>query len=128
MQAGTLDCNADLYWRIIAQRGRDKAIPFASIDKLSDHALGHTKYFISLARRQNCNVAEVIILCLDRKLPPFPTFGHNSYAIDQSFRTYAVGNLGRLQYIMTTKTTNISDQRMVKDWYLANQSNIYETN
>jgi len=67
LKADTLDCSADLYWRIIAKG--DKAIPFL-IDKLTDTTQTSIRYH---CKATPLNVAEVAQFALT-EIAFFPAF------------------------------------------------------
>jgi hypothetical protein len=67
LKVDTLDCSADLYWRIIAKG--DKAIPFL-IEKLTDTTQTNIKYHCKIAR---VNVGEVAQFALTQ-IAYFPAF------------------------------------------------------
>lgn len=67
LQADTLDCSADLYWRIIAQG--DKAIPFL-IDKLTDITKTNIRF---RCKSSTLNVGEVAYFALT-EIADFPAF------------------------------------------------------
>ena len=67
LKADTLDCSADLYWRIIGQG--DKAIPFL-IEKLTDTTQTRVKYH---CKKTRLDVGEVSQFALT-EIAEFPTF------------------------------------------------------
>lgn len=67
LKADTLDCNADLYWRIISKG--NKAIPFL-IDKLTDTTQTKIKYH---CKKTTLNVGEVAQFAL-AQIADFPAF------------------------------------------------------
>lgn len=67
VKADTLDCSADLYWRIIATG--DKAIPFL-IEKLTDTTPTRIRW---ICKKTNLNVGEVAQLALV-EIGQFPAF------------------------------------------------------
>lgn len=67
LKSDTLDCSADLYWRIIAKG--DKAIPFL-IDKLIDTTKTSVKYH---CKKTTLNVGEIAQFALTQ-IADFPAF------------------------------------------------------
>jgi hypothetical protein len=105
LKADTLDCRADLYWRIIAQG--DKAIPFL-IDKLTDTIKTHVKDY---CKRDLLNVAEVAKFALD-EIAYFPTYLVTKMQFDVvtdgcwSFDNFFFINANKRRY-----------QDSVREWY-----------
>ena len=115
MKADTLDCNADLYWKIIAQG--NKAIPFL-IDKLNDTSETNISFH---CKRTKLNLAELAFLALD-EIAFFPTFEITHLQFDVihndcwSFYDYFYNNKNKSDY-----------KRMVKAWYSNNKTKLKST-
>ena len=110
LQVDTLDCDADLYWRIIS-RG-DKAIPIL-IDKLTDTTQTKIRYH---CKKTTLNVGEVAQFALTQ-IADFPAFlvtkiQFDVIIIDEtgegcwSFYDFLFINANKLRY-----------QKDVKTWY-----------
>ena len=111
IKTDTFNCNADIYWRIVAQG--QKAIPFL-IDKLTDTTQTNIKYH---CKKTNLNVGEVAHFALI-EIANFPAFlvTHIQFdviIIDEktgqgcwSFYDFLFINSNKLRY-----------QKSVKEWY-----------
>jgi hypothetical protein len=110
LKADTLDCSADLYWRIISKG--DKAIPFL-IDKLTDTAQTRVKFH---CKKTRLNVGEIAQFALTQ-IADFPAFlvtklQFDIITIDETgqscwnFYDFLFINSNKLRY-----------QTDVKDWY-----------
>lgn len=106
LKVDTLDCNASLYWRIVAQGG--KAIPFL-IDKLDDTTL--TK-ISNNCKAIKLNVGEVAYFAL-QQIAFFPAFVITHIQFDfsdnkgcWSFFDYFFNNANKRHY-----------QDLVRKWY-----------
>jgi hypothetical protein len=113
LKADTLDCKADLYWRIIA-KGKN-AIP-SLIDKLSDTTQTNVSY---RCKGIKLNVGEVAYFAL-REIAFFPTFDITRIQFDYfdendcwSFFPYLFNNENKKEY-----------QRMVNRWYNQNKTKL----
>lgn len=110
LKADTLDCKADLYWRIIA-KGK-MAIPFL-IDKLHDTTSTSVAY---RCKKTKLNVAEVAYFAL-REIAFFPAFDITHIQFDVikngcwSFFDYFFNNANKKSY-----------QTLVRQWYDANKT------
>lgn len=110
LKVDTLDCNASLYWRLVAKG--DKAIPFL-IDKLNDTTL--TKLSNS-CKATKLNVGEVSYFAL-QQIAFFPAFVITHIQFDViysndcwSFFDYFFNNGNKRQY-----------QDLVRKWYDSNK-------
>src|SRR5690606_1863821 len=105
LKADTLDCSADLYWRIIANG--DKAIPLL-IDKLTDTSSTNIN---SHCKKARLNVSEISYEALT-EIAYFPMYlvTHMQFDIIHNdcwnFYNYFYKNENKKEF-----------QKMVKDWY-----------
>ncbi len=110
LKADTLDCSADLYWRIIAKG--DKAIQFL-IDKLTDTTVTNVKFH---CKKTRLNVGEIAQFALT-EIASFPAFlvtkiQFDSIVIDEtgkdcwSFYDFLFINTNKPRY-----------EKNLKDWY-----------
>jgi hypothetical protein len=110
LKSDTLDCRADLYWRIISKG--DKAIPFL-IEKLDDTTATNVSYKCKLTK---LNVAEVAQQALTT-IADFPVFliTHEQFCLITngcwSFYDYFYNDGNKIIY-----------KKMVKDWYAINKT------
>lgn len=111
LKTDTLDCKADLYWRIVSKG--DKAIPFL-IKKLTDTTQTNIKFH---CKKTRLNVGEVAQFALT-EIANFPAFAVTKMQFDVviidektgqgcwSFYDFLFINANKLQY-----------QKDVKTWY-----------
>ena len=111
LKTDTLDCNASLYWRIVAQG--DKAIPFL-IDKLNDTALTNISHNCKTTK---LNVGEVAYFAL-QQIAFFPAFVITQIQFDVfygnacwSFFDYFFNNANKQHY-----------KDLVRIWYDSNKT------
>lgn len=111
LKTDTLDCKADLYWRIISKG--DKAIPFL-IDKLSDTTQLNASFACKTTR---LNVGEISYFALNQ-IWYFPQFTITHIQFDYTddkgcwiFYEYLFNNDNKAKY-----------QKLVKEWYTNNKS------
>ena|SRR5258705_10929407 len=102
----TLDCKADLYWRIVAQG--DKAIPFL-IDKLNDTTQTNVSFH---CKQSKLSVGELSYFALNQ-IGDFPAFTITHIQFDEidnngcwSFYEYFFNNDNKPSY-----------QRLVREWF-----------
>ncbi|UAY50897.1 hypothetical protein [Ferruginibacter albus] len=110
LKAGTLDCKADLYWRIIAKGS--KAIPFL-IDKLNDTTSTNISH---KCKATKLNVGEVSYFAL-QEIGDFPAFVITHIQFDVSlengcwvFFDYFFDNANKTRY-----------KQLVNTWYKKNK-------
>jgi hypothetical protein len=106
MKADTLDCNADLYWRIIAQG--EKAIPFL-IDKLTDTTPTNIKF---LCKETKLNVGEVAYFALE-EIGHFPLFLVTKIQFDYDF----VEGCEAFYTALFRDSFKPRFQKNMRDWY-----------
>ena len=114
LEADTLDCRANLYWRIISKG--EKAIPFL-IDKLSDTTQSNVSFACKSAR---LNVGEISYFALNQ-IGYFPAFTITHIQFDYTddngcwiFYEYLFNNENKTKY-----------QTLVKEWFARNQSKFH---
>ncbi len=115
MKAGSFDCDAALYWRIIAKK--QEAIPFL-IEKLTDTMPTNVYYHCKNAK---LNVGEVADFAL-KEIGYFPVFLVTQIQFDLidsagcwNFYGYLFDNLNKADY-----------QKKVRNWYLRNKDKYKE--
>jgi hypothetical protein len=106
LKADTLDCKADLFWRIVAQG--NKAIPFL-IDKLTDTLPTNVRFH---CKKNRLNVGEVAQFALT-EIAYFPPYAVTKIQFDYfeddgcwSFYTFLFMNSNKRRY-----------QDSVRSWY-----------
>jgi hypothetical protein len=110
LETDTLDCKADLYWRIVSKG--EQAIPFL-IDKLDDTTRTNISFRCKVTK---LNIGEVSYFALT-EIASFPAFVITNLQFDLSehgcwnFFGYLFDNSNKSEY-----------KRMVKEWYSINQS------
>ena len=111
LKADTLDCKADMFWRIIAKK--EKAIPFL-INKLSDTTETNISHHCKTTK---LNVGEVAYFAL-QQIAFFPAFVITHIQFDViygngcwSFFDYFFNNANKGQY-----------QGLVRKWYNTNKT------
>jgi len=114
MKADTLDCSADLFWRIVAKG--ENAIPYL-IDRLQDTTPTPISFKCKVGK---LNVAEVAYFALDA-IAFWPTAVITKQQFDMvdkmgcwSFYDYFLNNKYKPEY-----------QKLIKDWYLINNNKFY---
>lgn len=111
LKADTLDCSADLYWRIIGKG--DKAIPYL-INKLTDTSSTNIK---SPCKKSNLNVGEISYSAMT-EIAYFPMYLMTHIQFD------VIHNDCWNFYDYFYKDENKKEfQKMVQDWYLKEKKN-----
>jgi len=112
LKTDTFNCNADLFWRIIAKK--DKAIPYL-IDKLTDTTQTNIKF---LCKKTKLNVGEVAYFAL-QKIAYFPAFDVTHIQFDVfelngcwCFFQFFFDNSNKYRY-----------QKCVREWYAKERGN-----
>ena len=115
LKADTLDCSADLYWRIIAKG--DKAIPFL-IEKLTDTTQTKVKYHCKKVR---LNVGEIAQFAL-RQIADFPA----SYITNMRFDVLYSDETGETCWgfydYLFINSNKPQYQKSVREWYKKEKS------
>lgn len=111
LKVDTLDCNASLYWRIVAQG--DKAIPFL-IDKLNDTT---PRNISNKCKTPKLNVGEVAFFAV-QQIAFFPAFAITHIQFDV---IYSNGCWSFFEYFFNNSNKK-SYQDLVRQWYDKNKT------
>ncbi len=113
LETDTLDCTADIYWKIIAQK--EKAIPYL-IDKLTDTTPTKIRYD---CKKTPLNISEVSYLALT-EIADFPIFDITGYQFDHIDRNGCSGF--HLWYFFTDNLGHKPEfQKSVRKWWAKNK-------
>jgi hypothetical protein len=110
LKTDTLDCSADLYWRIIAKG--DKAIPFL-IDKLTDTTQTNIKFH---CKKTRLNVGEVAQFGLIQ-IADFPAFLVTKMQFDVIIIDETGEGCWSFYDFLFINSNKARYQKSVKDWY-----------
>ncbi len=110
LKADTLNCSADLYWRIVAKG--DKAIPFL-IDKLTDTTGTNIKYH---CKKTRLNVGEVAQFALTQ-IGYFPAFLITKLQFDVIIIDEIGEGCWSFYDFFFINSNKVRYQRDIKKWY-----------